>query len=228
MESVPPAQRRVSVDRFSVDEFRSISHPLLVWRQIDAPTLVLGSRQDATLVNDSSSIHLAQRRGGGGAVYLDSECVVWIDVWLPEADPCHRADVRSAMVLVGDVFLEALESLGVSGASVLDTTHHVVPTEICFAGTGPGEVMVGSNKLVGLTAWRGREGALFQAALYREQPRSLRDFMDLVESEPDEALATLASQGLGDIDSNVLLSALTTAFEGRGSMNLQVAHASFR
>lgn len=88
--------------------------------------------------------------------------------------------------------------------------------------------MVGSNKLVGLTAWRGREGALFQAALYREQPRSLRDFMDLVESEPDEALATLASQGLGDIDSNVLLSALTTAFEGRGSMNLQVAHASFR
>ena len=37
---------------------------------------------------------------------------------------------------------------------------------VCFAGRGPGEVFAGQRKLVGLSQWRAREGALFSSCVY--------------------------------------------------------------
>ena len=38
---------------------------------------------------------------------------------------------------------------------------------VCFSSSSPGEVFVGTNKLVGISQRRGREGARFQCVLYR-------------------------------------------------------------
>ena len=37
---------------------------------------------------------------------------------------------------------------------------------VCFAGRGPGEVFVGRRKVVGLSQWRARQGALFSSCAY--------------------------------------------------------------
>jgi len=37
---------------------------------------------------------------------------------------------------------------------------------ICFSGRGPGEVFRGGAKIMGLSQWRSREGALFQTCAY--------------------------------------------------------------
>ena len=55
---------------------------------------------------------------------------------------------------------------------------------MCFAGHGPGEVFAGERKLVGLSQWRAREGALFSSCVYtRWAPVPLADL--LVADEDD-------------------------------------------
>ena len=49
---------------------------------------------------------------------------------------------------------------------------------VCFAGRGPGEVFLGARKVVGLTQWRAREGALFSSCAYlRWDPAPLLELM---------------------------------------------------
>jgi len=215
----------VSIPRFSVDEFRVVDHPLIVLRHVDVATIVLGSTQDESLINASSGVEIVRRRGGGGAVFLDAQCVTWIDLWIPRDDPCHRSDVQTAMVLIGELFRDALGQLGVHGATVLDATHRVTPSAVCFASSGPGEVMIGSNKIVGMTAWRGREGALFQTALYQRQPAPLHTLLAIPEREPTEAVATLASLGIEDFSGESLAAELASALRLLGSKTPEITHA---
>lgn len=142
-------------------------------RDIDEPTLVLGSTQTAELVDDTalraSGVALARRRGGGGAVYLAPGEQLWVDVWIPRHDPLWAADVSVAAEWVGAWWVGALAAVRQHGFSV----HHGRSVAgdlgdlVCFAGRGPGEVFLGQRKLVGLSQWRSREGALFSACAYR-------------------------------------------------------------
>ena len=60
---------------------------------------------------------------------------------------------------------------------------------VCFAGRGPGEVFHGDRKVVGLSQWRAREGALFSSCAYlRWDPAPLLALVDVDE----EARAGLA------------------------------------
>ncbi len=58
--------------------------------------------------------------------------------------------------------------LGLSGLEV--HAGRAVPGDlgelICFAGRGPGEVFSAGQKVVGLSQWRSREGALFSSCAY--------------------------------------------------------------
>ena len=78
------------------------------------------------------------------------------------------ADVSAAAEWVGAWWVDALARQGQSGFEV--HAGRSFPGEfgdlVCFAGRGPGEVFHGGRKVVGLSQWRAREGALFSSCAY--------------------------------------------------------------
>ena len=117
---------------------------------------------------------------------------VWIDVWIPRADPLWHEDVGRAFDWLGHTWVRALETLGVHGVSAhgqgaLATTRW--SGLVCFGGVGAGEVVTATgSKVVGLAQRRNRDGALFHGAcvLYWDaQPLVAL----LALSDPDRAAA---------------------------------------
>ena len=114
-------------------------------------------------------MELARRRGGGGAVYLGPGEQLWLDVWVPRDDPLWvRRRVRRRRVGRGVVDGGA----GAASGSTASTSTAGARCRarsgdlVCFAGRGPGEVFHGGRKVVGLSQWRAREGALFSSCAY--------------------------------------------------------------
>lgn len=145
---------------------------MAVAREPSRPTLVLGSTQPTELVGRVAmrerGVELARRRGGGGAVSLGPGEQLWVDAWIPRDDPLWVRDVSVAAEWVGAWWTTALAGLGQHGFDV--HTGRSAPGDlgalVCFAGRGPGEVFQGGRKLVGLSQWRAREGALFSSCAY--------------------------------------------------------------
>lgn len=160
------------------------------------PTLVLGSTQPTELVDVAAlrerQVELARRRGGGGAVYLGPGEQLWVDVWVPRDDPLWLPDVSAAAEWVGAWWMEALAGSGQHGFHV--HRGRSVPGAfgdlVCFAGRGPGEVFCGSAKVVGLSQWRAREGALFSSCAYlRWDPVPLLALVDVADDRGRVVLA---------------------------------------
>lgn len=143
----------------------------LWWCQVQDPTVILGSTQTVDDVDQNiaveSGLLVSRRRSGGGAVFVHPTDSVWVDITISRNDPLWKDDVVQSMLWLGDLFVEALSpwvqaqvyrdsfSIGVDGRVV------------CFASSSPGEVFVGTNKLVGISQRRSRDGARFQCVLYR-------------------------------------------------------------
>jgi len=199
-----------SPSHFDVEQFRGERRRLALVREVDGPTLVLGSTQPPELIDVAAmrerGVALARRRGGGGAVYLGPGEQLWFDVWIPRDDPLWAVDVSAAAEWVGVWWREALASLGQHGFDV--HRGRSVPGDlgdlVCFAGRGPGEVFHGARKVVGLSQWRAREGALFSSCAYmRWDPVPLLALIDLDgEGERDGLTRDLAplAAGLADLD----------------------------
>jgi lipoate---protein ligase len=157
---------------FDVEPFRSEHSRLAVVRDVVQPALVLGSTQPSEVVDLTAArgrnVELVRRRGGGGAVYLAPGAQLWIDTWIPVDDPLWVTDVSAAAEWVGAWWTTALACLGPTGFDV--HTGRAEPGAlgglVCFAGRGPGEVFLGGRKVVGLSQWRAREGALFSSCAY--------------------------------------------------------------
>jgi lipoate-protein ligase A len=193
---------------FDVEQFRTEPRRLAVARDVAGPTLVLGSTQPTELVDVTAlreqQVELARRRGGGGAVYLRPGEQLWVDVWVPRDDPLWLPDVSAAAEWVGAWWMEALAGSGQHGFDV--HRGRSVPGAfgdlVCFAGRGPGEVFHGLAKVVGLSQWRAREGALFSTCAYlRWDPiplLALVDFEDEGRAVLAQDLAPLAV-GLGSL-----------------------------
>ncbi len=155
-----------------VEQFRREPHRLALAREVARPTLVLGSTQAAEVVDPVSArrrdVEVARRRGGGGAVYLEPGRQLWMDAWIPRDDPLWAGDVSGAASWVGKWWTEALAVGGQHGFDV--HAGRAVPGAlgalVCFAGRGPGEVFHDGRKVVGLSQWRAREGALFSSCAY--------------------------------------------------------------
>jgi lipoate-protein ligase A len=194
---------------FDVEQFRPEPRRVALAREVTRPTLVLGSTQPAELVDGNAlrrrDMDLAWRRGGGGAVYLEPGTQLWLDAWIPRDDPLWRIDVSAAAEWVGRWWVEALAGLGHHGFDV--HTGRALPGRlgelVCFAGRGPGEVFHGGRKLVGLSQWRAREGALFSSCAYlRWEPAALLELM-LLEPLLHEAMTRdlmPVAVGLGELD----------------------------
>jgi len=188
---------------------REVPHPTLVLGSTQPTDLVA---PDALR---ERSVELVRRRGGGGAVYLEPGSHLWVDAWIPRDDVLWAHDVSVAAEWVGRWWIEALVGSGggvrdgnggeVEGEVEVEVdargdsmtgglsvhTGRSVPGAlgdlVCFAGRGPGEVFVDDRKIVGLSQWRSREGALFSSCAYLEwnaEPLlDLLSFDDVTRSE---------------------------------------------
>ncbi len=120
-------------------------------------------------------VDVVRRRSGGAAVLLEPGAQLWVDVLIGREDPLWHHDVGRAAWWVGAWWQRSLVRLGIS------TTVHQGPLQggerarrICFAGIGPGEVLAGGRKLVGLSQRRTRDVARFQTVmLVQWQPQRL-------------------------------------------------------
>ncbi|HEV3329018.1 MAG TPA: hypothetical protein VGZ33_06435 [Acidimicrobiales bacterium] len=166
---------------FDVEVVRSLTVPTVGTMVPSAPTVVLGSTQheadldDRAIIRDGVSVR--RRRGGGGAVLLrPDDC--WVELWLPATSPTERGDVRSTAYRVGGWWEVALAGLGVSAEThrggLRDAEQGAVA---CFAGLGPGELTVAGRKLVGLSQWRGRQGALVSSVVTARLPGELSTYL---------------------------------------------------
>jgi lipoate-protein ligase A len=171
---------------FDVEQFRTRTRRVAVARDVAVPTVVLGSTQPEELVDAARlrahGVEPARRRGGGGAVSLGPGGQLWLDAWIPRDDPLWVADVSAAAEWVGAWWTGALTGLGQGGLEVHRGRAEpgVFGDLVCFAGRGPGEVFQGARKVVGLSQWRAREGALFSSCAYlRWDPASLLALMDV-------------------------------------------------
>ena len=194
---------------FDVEQFRTEKRRIAVVREVNRPTLVLGSTQSTEFVDAIAirerTVDLERRRGGGGAVYLGPGEQLWLDVWIPRDDPLWAVDVSAAGEWVGAWWMEALAALGQRGFEV--HRGRSVPGEsgdlVCFAGRGPGEVFQGDRKVVGLSQWRAREGALFSSCAYLHwDPAQLVALIDLGEDARADLTRRLAlmAAGLADLE----------------------------
>ena len=222
--SPPPPDRggltSTSQPLFDVERFRGAASRVAAAPEVPHPTLVLGSTQPAELpfpdAVRTGHVEVVRRRGGGGAVYLEPDDHLWMDAWIPRGDPLWKADVSAAAEWVGAWWQAAVGEVlagggrggagrdGGGGGVVATSVHRgrSVPGElgdlVCFAGRGPGEVFVGDRKMVGLSQWRAREGALFSSCAYvRWDAERMVELFDL--DDPTRALLVdeLASAAVG-------------------------------
>ncbi|MGH9302072.1 MAG: lipoyl protein ligase domain-containing protein, partial [Acidimicrobiales bacterium] len=188
--SVPPDDRSVLVGRVS------------------SSALVLGSTQPEGHVDHqaarSRGVRILRRRSGGGAVLLRPGEVVWTEVFIPADDPLGCRDVGRAFWWLGEVWQQALMAIGAQEVEV--HRGRIVSTAwspwACFAGMGPGEVLVAGRKVVGMAQRRWRAGSLFQcAALIGHDPAFTAELFDLDDSSRLELCEQLGSfaAGVGDL-----------------------------
>ncbi|WP_419926553.1 lipoyl protein ligase domain-containing protein [Candidatus Poriferisocius sp.] len=152
--------------------------------------LVLGSAQRAEFAAGQSSGGLAvvRRRSGGGAVLLAPDDSVWIDVVIGRDDPLWEDDVNRAPLWLGKAWAAALASLGIAGGEVFPRYQPGRWGRLaCFAGRGPGEVLVERAKAVGISQRRTRTTARFQTLVYRRwEPEKLVDCLAVPPGQLDE------------------------------------------
>jgi lipoate-protein ligase A len=185
---------------FDVEPFRELGRTLVV-REVDRPVLVLGSTQAASTVDEerleNAGVRLARRRSGGGAVLVVPGSQVWADLWVPRHDALWSDDPRRMAVSVGAWWRSALAL----EAAVLHRGPSVPAwgdTLVCFAGVGPGEVLIGARKLVGLAQWRSRQGALVHGCVYRHwEPAPLLALLSLDEEPRRRLCADLVHSAVG-------------------------------
>lgn len=146
---------------YDYDVVRALPEPTAILVRVDEPTIILGSQQTDDVLRDgvADDFCVRRRRGGGGAVFVDRHDL-WVDWWIPRDDDRHDDDVRRSAVRAGEWWKTALDHVRPATWSV-----HVDGVEgdedarvACFAGRGPGEVLLDGRKVVGLTQWRVREG----------------------------------------------------------------------
>ena len=122
------------------------------WFEVERPALVLGSAQADAVVDraaaSAAGVDVVRRRSGGGAVLLTPGDVTWLDVVIPSDDRLWDDDVGRAFHWLGEAWAAALAAVGISSVAVHRGALRRGPWSdlVCFAGLGPGEVMVAGRK----------------------------------------------------------------------------------
>lgn len=163
--------------------------------------LVLGSAQSVSEADETycsgAGVAVLQRRSGGGAVFVAPGGQAWVDVFLPAGDPLWQADVGRSFLWLGEAWAAALEALGAPGGrpgvAAPGGASSPWSRRLCFGATGPGEVLVGGRKAVGISQRRSRLGSwLFSMAPVADHSEELVGALALTAPERRAALARLA------------------------------------
>lgn len=195
------------------------------WFVVRQPAVVLGSAQDPAVVDRAAAhqagVEVVRRRSGGGAVWLAPGIVTWVDVVLPAGDPLWDQDVSRSTAWLGDAWVRTLVRLGHPGGEVHRGGLVTTPWSplVCFAGIGPGEVMVDGHKVVGISQRRTRAGARFQCAvLHGWDPGPLLAVLDLTPHERGSAANALApvARGIGEVPAERVIGALLAELAAAG------------
>ncbi|MGH9292359.1 MAG: lipoate--protein ligase family protein [Acidimicrobiales bacterium] len=143
--------------------------------------VVLGSTQSASDFDEERArargLALVRRRSGGGAVLVAPGAQLWVDFFIPSADPLFEIDVARSFRWVGEAWAGALRAT-FPGATieVVDTSSARRPklaASLCFAGRIPGEVTLGGRKAVGCSQRRTRDGAWIHTVVMLESDGGL-------------------------------------------------------
>jgi lipoate-protein ligase A len=196
---------------YDYDTLRSIEVPTMFQIRLGEPFAVLGSSQEATVLNADSSLARRRRRGGGGVVFLQPDDL-WIDFWIPAADERWTSDLHDASLAVGRWWADALRQ-HVDGDFVVhegSVTGDDELRSVCFAGRGPGEVFLAERKVVGLTQWRVREGTFLSTVLPGSSMTPLSQHLEHVPSGLESALNHHTWGGLGIDQPDEVLATLRT------------------
>ncbi|MCB1039075.1 MAG: hypothetical protein R2701_12685 [Acidimicrobiales bacterium] len=174
------------------------------WLDASAPALVLGSTQPQTTVDlgraAARGVEVVRRRSGGGAVYVASDALTWIDVVIGPDDPRWCDDVNRSFDWLGAAWVDALDALGLCGGRAHAGAMVRSPWSslVCFGGLGPGEVTFDGRKLVGIAQRRTRDAARFQcAALHRWDPTEVTDLLAIDAVDRDRASTELRRVAVG-------------------------------
>lgn len=186
---------------FDLERSMAFAVPTVRVLTVSAPTIVLGSSQSFTVVNEAAvanrGIDVVRRRSGGGAVWLDDD-LLWVDVYVPAADRLWDDDIGRSTWWLGQAWADALAASGVECADVHRGAmrRNEWSSLVCFAGLGPGEVTREGRKVVGISQRRNRDGALLQCGVVRrwEPDRFLR-CLGLIDAGNDMARAGHAGHG---------------------------------
>ena len=186
---------------------------------VTRPAVVLGSAQPETDVDHDAAraagVEVARRASGGGAVLLVPGRHLWIDVTIPPDDEHWDDDVGRSFHWLGRVWVSALARHGV-GAAVHEGPLVQTPwsRRVCFAGIGPGEVLVGGRKAVGMSQRRTRAGARFQCVVHDAWgPEPLLGLLRLDDAERAAAVVELADIATGvQVPVDDLLDSLLVSF----------------
>ena len=137
--------------------------------------VVLGSRQGPELLDPEAlalaGVDLVRRSSGGGLVMVDDKLAVWVDVWIPSRTGSVTDDVRASMNLIGQAWVGALTAVERDLDARLEVhaggvTRGAWEELVCFAGLGPGEVLLDGRKLVGLSQRRSRDWSRIQCQIH--------------------------------------------------------------
>jgi lipoate-protein ligase A len=149
--------------------------------------LVLGRAQRELPTDGNLPVRL--RSSGGGAV-LSGPWLLRAVVVLPRSHPLAQDGPVAAARWIGDVHRGWLREQGIAHAAL-----HAGPTVghwACFAGRGPGEVLIGDRKIVGIAqTWKRRHVLLSAATLLTPPPWNL--LCQAMRQPADEA-AVLAAR----------------------------------
>jgi lipoate-protein ligase A len=150
--------------------------------------LILGSSQpQPPAVPGLVAVH--RRRSGGGAVWVEPGGLTWLELVLPGRDRLRSDDLSRSFDWLGRVMAQALVDLG-HAPNVVDGPARPGPwgRTICFAGLGPGEVLVDERKVVGMSQRRTRRWSRFGVAVLH---RDATDHYGATFAVPEGDLRTI-------------------------------------
>lgn len=196
--------------------------PWLLVCEFTRPAVVLGSRQDRSVLDldacEAGGFEIVRRRSGGGVVVLRPGEMVWIDLVVPAGSGGVPDDVRGSMIWAGERWASALAACGLATSATAVHRGGMVGGPwsdlLCFAGLGPGEILEGDRKLVGLSQRRTRHGARIQGLVHR-RARVDEDVTLLARPHPPGSPAPLAEIGTS-ADHEALVTALVAALARNG------------
>ncbi len=163
------------------------------------PALVLGSSQNPDLVNKAKlsfeGVELVVRRSGGGIVYLQPGHFLWLDITIPATDPLFEKNISKASLWLGELFKQALLEFEIR-AEVYRGNFTAGPGKglVCFSSRAPGELLVDSAKILGISQRRTSSGIWFQTLLLLKwNPGLLLDYLLLAPAQKKVIGANLDS-----------------------------------